>query len=189
VKAEQHVPLRSPVMTYEGVRKVIQRTYPAYDVEIREGEYHIVGPHDMVTSSVVIRLGVLLGAWIAPRRLGSVFDSNGGLSFPDGDKMAPDLTYVSRERLPVIPRSFARVIPELVVEVRTSRETERATRRKLETLMTKGVDVGLYIDPEPRVVEIHRSGKAPVSLSPGDRFEVPDILPGFGFVVDELWPE
>src|ERR1700736_3573514 len=176
-------------MTYEGVRKVIQRTYPAYDVEIREGEYHIVAPHDVISSNVVMRLGRRLGAWVEPRELGNVFDSNGGFVFPDGDKMAPDLTYVSPERLPVMPRSFAHVVPELVVEVRSSRQTERATRRKLETLLAKGVDVGVYIDPGPRVVEIHRAGIAPLILAPGDLFEVPDILPGFAFVVDELWPK
>jgi Uma2 family endonuclease len=189
VNTGEHARRRSPQMTYEGVRKVIQRTYPASDVEIREGEYHIVSPHDMISSNVVMRLGWLLGAWNASSKLGNLFDSNGGLVFPDGDKTAPDLTYVSRERLPVIPRSFAHVIPELVVEVRSSRQMERATRRKLETLMAKGVDVGVYIDPGPRVVEIHRPGQAPVSLAPGDRFELPDILPGFSVVVDELWPE
>ena len=183
------MPQRSPGMTYDGVRKVIQRTYPAYDVEIREGEYHIVAPHDFVSSNVVMRFGILLGSWVQPKRLGNVFDSNGGLIFPDGDKMAPDVTYVSRERLPVIPRSFAHVIPELVVEVRSSRQTERATRRKLETLLAKGVDVGVYIDSGQRIVEIHRAGTAPVTVSPGGRIEFPDILPGFGFVVDELWPE
>jgi Uma2 family endonuclease len=188
VKA-QDVPSRSPQMTYEGVRKVIQRTYPAYDVEIREGEYHIVAPHDMVSSNVVMRFGLRLGAWVESRKLGSVFDSNAGLIFPDGDKMAPDVTYISRERLPVIPRSFARVIPEIVVEVRSSRQTERATRRKLETLLAKGVDVGVYIDPGQRVVEIHRAGWPPVVLGAGERLEVPDVLPGFGFLVDELWPE
>ncbi|MDQ6942202.1 MAG: Uma2 family endonuclease [Candidatus Eremiobacteraeota bacterium] len=176
-------------MTYEGVRKVIQRTYPAYDVEIREGEYHIVAPHDMVSSNIVMRLGRRLGAWVESQNLGNVFDSNGGLVFPDGDKMAPDLTYVSRERLPVIPRSFAHVVPELVVEVRSSRQTERATRRKLETLLDKGVDVGIYIDPSSRVVEIHRAGRAPLNVAPGDRFELPDILPGFSVSVDEFWPE
>ncbi len=181
--------MRSPQMTYEGVRKAIQRTYPAYDVEIREGEYHIVAPHDMVSSNIVMRLGRRLGAWVESHKLGNVFDSNGGLVFPDGDKMAPDLTYVSRERLPVIPRSFAHVIPELVVEVRSSRQTERATRRKLETLLAKGVDAGIYIDPGARVVEIHRAGVAPLNVPPGGRFEVPDVLPGFGFLVDELWPE
>ncbi len=182
-------PSRSPQITYEGVRKVIQQTYPAYDVEIREGEYHIVAPHDMVSSNVVMRLGWLLGAWIKSSKLGNVFDSNGGLIFPDGDKMAPDVTYVSRERLPVIPRSFARVIPELVVEVRSSRQSERATRRKLETLLAKGVDVGVYVDPGQRIVEIHRSGAKPIVLAAGELFVVPDVLPGFGFVVDELWPE
>jgi Uma2 family endonuclease len=186
---KDEVPQGSPVMTYDGVRKVIQRKYPAYDVEIREGEYHIVAPHDFVSSNVVMRLGLRIGAWIEARELGNVFDSNAGIVFPDGDKMAPDLTYVSRERLPVIPRSFAHVIPEIVVEVRSSRQTERATRRKLETLLAKGVDVGVYIDPMKRILEIHRTGTAPVGVPAGGRVEFPDILPGFSFVVDELWPE
>ena len=30
---------------------------------------------------------------------------------------------------------------------------------------------------------------APLNVPPGGRFEVPDVLPGFGFLVDELWPE
>ena len=180
---------RSPQMTYEGVRNVIQRTYPAYDVEIREGEYHIVAPHDFVSSNIVIRFGSRLSAWVEPRKLGSVFDSNGGIVFDDGDKMAPDLTYVSRERLPVIPRSFAHVVPEIVVEVRSSRQTERATRRKLETLLAKGVDVGVYIDPGTHLVEIHRVGVAPRNVASGEVVEFPEVLPGFGFVVDELWPE
>jgi Uma2 family endonuclease len=157
VKTDERAGPRSPQMTYEGVRRVIQRTYPAYDVEIREGEYYIVAPHDMFSSNVVMRLGWLLGAWNASSKLGNLFDSN--------------------------------VVPELVVEVRSSRQTERATRRKLETLMAKGVDVGVYIDPGPRVVEVHRPGQTPVSLAPGDRFEIPDILPGFSVFVDELWPE
>ena len=182
-------PMRSPQMTYEGVRAVIQRTYPAYDVEIREGEYYIVSPHDMMSSNIVMRLGQRLGTWADSRKLGNVFDSDGGLVFPDGDKMAPDLTYVSRERLPVIPRSFAHVVPELVVEVRSSRQTARATRRKLETLLAKGVDVGIYIDPEARIVEIHRTGVPPVIVARGERLELPDILPGFSVLVDELWPK
>jgi hypothetical protein len=66
--------MRSPQMTYEGVRQVIQRTYPAYDVEIRDGEYCI-------------------------------------------------------------------------------------------------------------------AGAAPLVVAPGDRFAVPDVLPGFSFIVDELWPQ
>ena len=142
-------------MTYEGARKVIQRTYPAYDVEIREGEYHIVSPHDMISSRHRHASRLAASERGSQRaKLGNVFDSNGGLVFPDGDKMAPDLTYVSRERLPVIPRSFAHVVPELRrSRVRSSRQTRtRTPPRSLKHLLAKGVDVGVYIDPGARIV-------------------------------------
>jgi predicted ThiF/HesA family dinucleotide-utilizing enzyme len=40
-----------------------------------------------------------------------------------------------------------------------------------------------------RIVEIHRAGAEPIVLGDGDRVELPDVLPGFGFAVHELWPE
>ena len=179
--------LNDPV--YWDLLKIIQRKYPSYDLEIRGGEYVIVSPHDLMSANVAIRIGELFNQWVRPRKLGHCFDSNGGFKFPDGDMMAPDFTYVSRERLPVVPRSFAAVVPELVVEVRSSSQIKAATRNKLASLVAKGADVGVYVDPLHRVVEIHRAGAEPIILGDGDRFEVPDVLPGFGFVVDELWPE
>ena len=180
---------QSPAVSYDALRRVIQRTYPAYDLEIRDGEYVVVAPHDAVSSNVVIRLGGLLDAFVRTNKLGHVFDSNGGFRYPDGDKLAPDVAYVSRERLPVLPRTFARVIPELVVEIRSGAQTQRATRNKLASLLAKGSSVGLYIDPGRHVVEVHRPDAEPLVLGDGDRVEIPDLLPGFGFAVAELWPQ
>jgi Uma2 family endonuclease len=177
------------MMTYEGLREVIQRTYPDCDVEIQDGEYVITSPGDLLTSHVVVQLVGLLDAWVRPRKLGYVFESNGGFEFPDGDKRAPDVSFVSRERLPSVPRSFARVIPELVIEVRSSTQSERSVRNQLASLLAKGCSAGAYVDPGLRRVEIHRPGAEPVVLSEGAVFEVPELLPGFGFPIGELWPE
>jgi Uma2 family endonuclease len=103
--------------------------------------------------------------------------------------MAADVTYVSRNRMPVVPRSFARVVPELVFEIRAFNQSERACRAKLDLLLAHGIDVVVFVDPDARVWEIYRVGAEPVVLRDGERFELPDILPGFSVVVDELWPE
>jgi Uma2 family endonuclease len=175
--------------TYWRLRKDIQRQHPAYDLEIRNGEYVVVAPHDLVSARLVMDIGARIHTWLREHKLGHVFDSNGGIMFADGDLMAPDVTYVSRKRLPVIPRSFARVIPELVFEIRSSRQTERACRAKLALLLAQRIDVVVFVDPAKRAVEIHRNDVPPVVLGSGDRFEVPDVLPGFGFAVEELWAE
>jgi Uma2 family endonuclease len=180
---------RSPELTYDGLRKIVQRTYPAYDVEIQDGEYVVVAPHDLLSSNVVVLLVRVLDAWVRPRKLGYVFESNGGFEFPDGDKRAPDVSFVSRERLPSVPRSFARAIPELVIEVRSSTQTERSVRNQLASLLAKGCSVGVYVDPGERRVEIHRPGTEPAVLGDDGILEISDILPGFAVPVAELWPD
>ncbi len=167
----------------------IQRTQSAYELEVWNGEYVVVPPHDFVSALLVMEIGGRIHRWIGETKLGHVFDSNAGVLFADGDLMAPDVTYVSRERLPIVPRRFARVIPELVFEIRSSRQRERACRAKLAMLLAQGIDVVVFVDPGKRVLEIHRAGGEPIIFRDGDRFEVPDVLPGFGFLVDELWPQ
>ncbi len=175
--------------TYWQLIDAIQRTYPAYDLEIRNGEYVVVAPHDFTSATLVIEIATRLRNWVGETKRGRLFDSNGGVLFADGDLMAPDVTYVSRERLPSVPRSFARVVPELVFEIRSGRQSERACRAKLQMLLSHGIDVVVFVDPGKRVWEIHRANTVPIILLDGDRFELPDILPGFSAVVDELWPE
>ncbi len=175
--------------TYWALLKIIQRQHSACELEIRHGEYVVVPPHDYVSAALVMEIGSRILAWARPRQRGRVFDSNGGILFPDGDLIAPDVAYVSRERLPIVPPAFARVIPELAFEIRSAKQRENACRGKVALLVQKGIDVVVYVDPSRRLIEIHRAGADPVVLGDGDRFEVPDVLPGFGFALNELWPQ
>ncbi|HEY0614438.1 MAG TPA: Uma2 family endonuclease [Candidatus Elarobacter sp.] len=176
-------------VTYWRLLEAIQQQQPAYDLEIRNGEYVVVAPHDFVSARLVMKIGSRIERWIEETNAGMVFDSNAGVLFADGDLMAPDITYVSRKRLPVVPRSFARVVPDLVFEIRSGKQSERACRAKLQLLLAQGVDVVIFVDPGKRVWEVHRAGLEPVVLRDGDRCEVPDVLPGFSCAVNELWPE
>ncbi len=175
--------------TYWELLDAIQRQHPAYDLEIRNGEYVVVQPGDLVASSLAINIGCRLERWVEETHMGHVFGSNAGVSYADGDLIAADVTYVSRGRMPVIPRSFARVVPELVFETRSVNQSKRASRAKVELMLDHGIDVVVFIDPGQRVWEVYRGCIEPVVLRDHDRFELPDILPGFSVVVAELWPE
>lgn len=168
--------------------EAIQRQHPGYDVEIHNGEYVIVAPHDLASAHLAIKIASRLDRWVEARKLGRVFDSNAGFIFPDGDLIAPDVSYVSYERLPTVPKTFARVIPELVFEIRSGKQREKAARAKIALLVAEGVDVAVYVDPHNRTYELHRADREPVVLTGGDRFEVAELLPEFGFAIDELWP-
>ena len=56
-------------------------------------------------------------------------------------------------------------------------------------LLDQGIGIAVFVDPGKRMWQIHRAGSAAIALRDGDRFEVPDVLPGFSVAVDELWPE
>jgi Uma2 family endonuclease len=89
-----------------------------------------------------------------------------------------------------LERSFARVVPELVFETKSVDQSERASRAKVRLLLDHGIDVAVFIDPDEQEWEVHRADATePVILRDCDRFELPDILPGFSVTVGELWPE
>ncbi|GAC1594095.1 MAG: hypothetical protein NVS3B28_24550 [Candidatus Velthaea sp.] len=118
-----------------------------------------------------------------------MFESNGGFRYEDGDLMAPDVSFISRERLPSVPRSFAHAIPELVVEVQSSTQRPSAVRAKLALLLEKGSTLGLLIDPGTHAVEVHRPGSETVALQDGDTIDLDAVLPGLRIAVTDLWPE
>ncbi|HEV2738080.1 MAG TPA: Uma2 family endonuclease [Candidatus Elarobacter sp.] len=177
-------------LTYWGLLDAIRRRHPAYDLEVRNGEYVVVPPaRDLIAAALGVNIGSRIERWIEETRMGHVVGCKAGVSYADGDLVAANVTYVSRGRMPVVPRSFARVVPELVFEIRSTSQSERACRAKLQLFLGQGVDVVVFIDPGKREWEVHRANTEPAVLRDTDRFEVPDILPGFSALVDELWPE
>jgi Uma2 family endonuclease len=171
------------------LREFLNEQHSGHDVEIRNGEIIVVAPHDLTSSSVVVNLSSILNTWVRARKLGHVFESNGGFRYDDGDLMAPDVSYISRERLPSVPRAFANAIPELVVEVQSSTQWATATRAKLRLLLDKGSTAGIYVDPGTHRVEIHRRDREVEVYLNGDTFELPDILPGLRINVSDIWPD
>ncbi len=88
------------------LQRFLEQTHTGYDYEIRGGEYVLVSPHDFVSTTTCTRLSYFLNAGILPRNLGFVSDSNGGFEFDNGDVLAPDVAFISRERLPSSPEVF-----------------------------------------------------------------------------------
>jgi Uma2 family endonuclease len=171
------------------LREFLNGQHSGHDIEIRNGEIIVVALHDLTSASVVLNLGGILNNWVRAHRLGHAFDSNGGFRYDDGDLMAPDISYISNERLPHVPRSFANAIPELVVEIQSSTQRTSVTRAKLKLLLKKGSTAGIYVDPGTHRVEIHRRDQPVEVYLDGETFELPDILPGLCIDVTDLWPD
>jgi Uma2 family endonuclease len=167
-----------------------------YQVELEDGRIIVVGPSDIVSSEVGVRLIASLFAWVNPRRLGRVFDSAGGFIMPDSNLKAPDVSFVRAERLKKSPRYFAQMVPDLVVEIKSQSDQIKTLQEKLEQFLTLGAIapaltcqfVGILIDPDLETLTVYRSSEEPVVLRDDDVLIISELLPGWELPINEIWP-
>lgn len=186
-------------ISFDDVEK-LEALYPEHQIELREGKLVIMSPSDSVSGEVGVRFSTLLNMWILQRNLGRVLDASTGFRLPSGDLLSPDVSFVSKERLRHNPRKYPSVVPELVVEIKSSRDRVRNLEEKIALFLSQGVQVGLLIDPDKHVVSIYRPDKLgtqdesdefptqKVMLHDGDTLSIPDLFPGWEIPITSLWP-
>jgi Uma2 family endonuclease len=150
--------MRGPTMSisFHDVEK-LQALYPDYQIELREGKIIIMGPSDSVSGEIGARFIRLLGTWLDTHNIGRVLDSSTGFRMPNGDLLSPDVSFVSRERLKQNPRTYLTVIPQLIVEIKSSRDRIRELEEKIALFSSQGVQVGILIDPDTQTLRVYPS--------------------------------
>ncbi len=179
----------------------LQALYPDYQIELREGKLIIMSPSDSVSGEIGVRFIALLAPWVYSHNLGRVLDSSTDFRMPNGDLLSPDVSFVSRERLKQNPRTYVPVVPQLVVEIKSSRDRIRDLEEKIALFLSQGTQVGMLIDPDTHTVSVYRSagpgqhagnGKefSPqvITLRDGDSLSVPELFPGWEIPITSLWP-
>ncbi len=99
----------------------LQRLYRDNQIELRDGKIIITEPSDIVSSEIGVRFIMLLSNWVYNSNAGRVLGASAGFCLPNGDLLSPDVSFVSRERLKRSPRTFTSVVPELIVEIKSSK--------------------------------------------------------------------
>jgi len=178
----------------------LQALYPDYQIELREGKISIMSPSDSVSGEIGIQFGALLVTWVRKHNLGRVLDSSTGFRMPNGDLLSPDVSFVSREQLKQNPRSYASVVPELIVEIKSSHDRVREIEGKIALFLSQGVQVGILIDPDKHIVRVYRAGglskdadtgesiPQAITLRDGDTLTIPELFPGWEVPITSLWP-
>jgi Uma2 family endonuclease len=92
-----------------------------------------VAPTSLSNAARACEVARQLGAWDTARK-GIVLGSDGGMTLPDKAVRAPDAAWISRERWNAIPpaerEKYARVVPEVVVEVVSPSDNVSHQRKK-----------------------------------------------------------
>ncbi|BAQ63258.1 Uma2 family endonuclease [Geminocystis sp. NIES-3709] len=174
-------------LTIEDVDK-IQQQNPNFKYELKEGEIIIMSPSDFFSEEVGTNFSSNLRNWVNSRKLGRVTGSSAGFIMPNGDLLAPDVAFVKAEKLKISPRSYAQVIPDLVVEIKSFDRISKL-ENKLKNFLDFGVKVAILIDPDEHIIKIFRVNKEVEILTDQDTLTIPELLPQWQLKIVDLWPE
>ena len=160
--------------------------------EIIEGELYVSKQPNWHHQYACTKILQALENWNDQTGLG-VANNAPGLIFADDDDVAPDVIWVSHERLSAILGEDGKLhaAPELVIEVSSPgwQNQQRDRQTKLKLYSRRGVQEYWIVDWQQQTVELYRrSGfrlKLIATLLRTDRLTSP-LLPGFSLQVTDL---
>ncbi|MBD2773527.1 Uma2 family endonuclease [Iningainema tapete] len=159
-----------------------------YQMELVDGKIIIMGLSDYLSEEVIARLMFFLQSWVLSRNLGRITGSSAGFRLPDGNLRGPDVSFVSAQRLRQSPRTFAQIVPDLMVEVKSSTDRIKPLQEKIQEFLKLGTQVGILIDPDKKTATIYHSTGEPTVLGNDDILTIPELLPGWELPISQLWP-
>lgn len=128
-----------------------------------------------------------LALWNRRTKLGRTFSPSVMFTLPDGSKRMPDAAWVSREKeqklTPRQRKSFAPIVPDFVVEVRSPSDSIASLKKKMtEVWIANGVRLAWLIDVEAEKAWIYRADGSSEEMTGFDQKLIgEDVLPGFEF--------
>jgi Uma2 family endonuclease len=137
------------------------------------------------------KLALRLGTWSENDNSGLPFDSSAGFTLPNGAKRSPDASWMLRERWDSLSdeqqEEFAPLCPDFVVELRSPKDRLSTLQTKMDEYIQNGARLGWLIDPQNRCAYVYRPGRAAERLENPSSLSGETVLPGFEFVVSEIW--
>jgi Uma2 family endonuclease len=168
------------------------RTNPELRIERNaDGEVIVMSPAFSDTGNRNLKISQQVANWADADGTGEIFDSSAGFTLPNGATRSPDTSWILADRWnalsPEQQASFAPIVPEFVIELRSSSDTLLGLQEKMQEYIEQGVRLGLLIDRKNRTVHVYRPALAP------EIFENPEVvncdpeLPGFGLKMGRIW--
>jgi Uma2 family endonuclease len=101
----------------------------------------------------------------------------------------PDISFISTSRLAGVPgEGHVPVRPDLAVEVVSPNDGVYELDEKLLDYQSAGIPLVWVVNPQARLIGIHRPGKPIEELRDSGTLDGGEVLPGFSAVVSELLP-
>jgi Uma2 family endonuclease len=129
-------------------------------------------------------------AYVLDKNLGVVLGEAGTLRIAPGLVRAPDVSFISNERLPkdgLEGAPFPSAAPDLAVEVLSKSNTKREIKRKLNEYFHAGVKIAWVIDPKKKNVLVYHSSDSFTTLGRDQTLDGEEVLPGFRLDIAKLF--
>ncbi len=155
------------------------------------GEITIMPPAFSDTGHRNVRISQQVANWVDENGMGEVFDSSAGFTLPNGAMRSPDTSWILTERWNALTNeqksSFAPIVPDFVIELRSASDTLKSLQDKMQEYIENGVRLGLLIDRKARKVHVYRSGQLPEVLENPEGVSCEPELMGFMLKMAKIW--
>ena len=163
-----------------------------YFHEVVNGELVVSPKNNWLHGEICARLIAALKTFADAHRLGAVWDSSTGFWMANLNCRAPDISFVSKERLRGLKRKEAKFFqgaPDLAIETLSPSNTRREVDEQLSDYFSSGTRLAWVIAPDRELIEICHSPAQRRLLGPGGSLGGEDLLPGFQYPVVDLFKE
>ncbi len=154
------------------------------ELEAEETEEHM---SDALSGVIGGRVVKFLLDYVDLHQLGWVFNADTDFKLPGIGNRRPDVAFCSFETLPELPRTVAPVLPDLAVEITSSRDEVDDGDKKLKEYRQVKIRLVWVIRPIQEVVEVYKNGQPTALLSTEGVLDGGDVLPGFTLSVKQLF--
>lgn len=163
-----------------------------FTYEIVDGELVMSPKNNPEHNDICNELSFSLTSHCMREKLGKVFNADTGFWMINENCRAPDISFVSKERLKGTrrpPRTFFKFAPDLAVEVLSPNNTRAEIQERLRDFFASGTKLVWIIDPESKSAEICYSLEKRRLLGPKGELSGEEVVPGFRFNLAELFKE
>jgi Uma2 family endonuclease len=156
-------------------------------MELVRGHLVVREPAGFRHGVVAMEIARRLGDFAAAHRAGIVVAAETGFRlFTDPDTVrAPDAAFIRTSRVPQpLPRGYADVAPDLVVEVLSPDDRPGETLAKVGDWLDAGCALVWVIDPERRVARVYRADGSQDAVTTQGALAGEELLPGLRIPLD-----
>ena len=157
-----------------------------------DGELIIMPGTGLDNSERAMFIGAQVVNWLLADGVGRIGGEAGMAHLPNGVLRAPDVSWISPERMRERPDDYDGVLipvcPDFVVEIRSRSDSVERQQEKMEQWMAYGARLGWLIDAYNEKVWIYREGQdEPEELDKPAELSGEDVLPGLVVDMSRIW--